>query len=278
MPSTRRGLTTLGAKPMTVRLVQCSSALSRSRLPGLDWALNPYRGCSHGCAYCYAQDVTRFDTSVPWGESVEVKVNLVQRLKKELEKGTKGVYGIGTVTDPYQPLEKKYELTRGALVVLKRHGARASVLSKSDLVLRDIDLLRSWPGVEVGMSISCLDDSLAALIEPRAPSPRKRFDAISRLTCEGVKSYLMIAPLIPSLTDSEENLRALVREAGEASVKSIIWDKFNPKPLATSRLRLRLATKGLKLRDPHTPEEARRIRQILLDECTSQGIELLDAF
>ena len=84
--------TTTGAELVPVRLVQCKSAASPSRLPGLDWALNPYRGCGHSCAYCYAQDVTRFEMSKPWGETVEVKVNFVQRLKRDLERGAHGVY------------------------------------------------------------------------------------------------------------------------------------------------------------------------------------------
>src|SRR5512137_1135841 len=124
---------------MTVRLMECKSAVSPSRLPGLDFALNPYRGCSHRCVYCYAQDVTRFEMGKPWGEEIVVKTNIVAALKKQLEKKSQGVFGIGTVTDPYQPLEKEYELTRGCLSLLRRKGASVSILTKSDLVTRDLD-------------------------------------------------------------------------------------------------------------------------------------------
>jgi DNA repair photolyase len=263
---------------MSVRLVQCRSALSRSRLPGLDWALNPYRGCGHACAYCYAQDVTRFEIGRPWGESIEVKVNIVQRLKRELESRVEGVYGIGTVTDPYQPIEKEYELTRGSLSLLKRSGARISVLTKSDLVLRDADLLRSWDDAEVGMSISCLDDSIARIVEPRAPPPRRRLHALADLSSDGVSTYLMFAPIVPGLGDSDEDLREVVREAKEASVKSIMWDGFNPKPIALTRLNTALLEHGMEPRGAFSCSDTSRIRSVLMKEGSSQGIRVDDAF
>lgn len=263
---------------MSVRLVQCKSARSRSRLPGLDWALNPYRGCEHGCAYCYAQDVTRFETERPWGDRVEVKTNLVQRLKRELEVRADGVHGIGTVTDPYQPLEKKYELTRGSLAVLKRSGARISILTKSDLVLRDIDILRSWPDAEVGMSVSCLSEGITEAIEPHAPSPSRRFRALAELSSEGISVYVMFAPLIRGLCDSDEDIRRVVRAAGEASVKTIMWDKFNPKPMASSRLKNALVEKGIESWTLHSSEDLRRVRSTLASEAESEGITVVEAF
>lgn len=263
---------------MPVELVKCKTAASRSGLPGLDWAVNPYRGCSHACAYCYAQDVTRFHLGRPWGETIEVKTNIVQRLRKELEMGATGVYGVGTVTDPYQSLEGKFELTRGCLSALRSAGAAVSILTKSDLVLRDLDILRGWPGAEVGVSLASLDDNLASLVERGAPSPSKRLDALRRLSEDGVKTYLMAAPIIRGLSDSEDDLRALVRQAGSAKVPVVMWDRFNPKPIATSRLRERLAERDIRPPDLHTREEVSRIRSILGSECRSLKIELLDAF
>jgi DNA repair photolyase len=263
---------------MPVELVQCKTAASQSRLPGLDWAVNPYRGCGHACAYCYAQDVTRFEQSKPWGEVIEVKVNIVQRLKKELVNGAKGVYGVGTVTDPYQSLEKKFELTRGCLAVLRNAGVEASILTKSDLVLRDVDILKGWTDVEVGVSLASLNGDVSSLLEPGAPSPEKRLDALKSLSDEGVRTYLMAAPIVRGLSDSEDDLRALVRRAGHSGVSVVMWDKFNPKPMATSRLRRRLAEKGFGEPGSHSRDEVSRIRSILESECASAKIELLDAF
>src|SRR4030067_905350 len=100
MPSTSAGSTSCGGDPPEIRLRTSSGATTPSRLPGLDRALNPYRGCAHSCAYCYAQDVTRFEMARPWGSVIEVKSNLVQKLKKELERGPKGGYGVGILAAP----------------------------------------------------------------------------------------------------------------------------------------------------------------------------------
>lgn len=263
---------------MPVRLVQCKSAASPSRLPGLDWALNPYRGCSHACAYCYAQDVTRFEMDRPWGETIEAKVNFAPRLKRELKKGVRGVYGLGTVTDPYQPLEKRHEISRGSLELLRRIGAKVSILTKSDLIIRDLDLLKGWEGAEVGISISCLDGEISKLVEPGAPSPERRLQALARLATEGVSVYMMFAPVIPSLGDAEDDIKDIVQKVSSCSVKSIMWDNYNPKPLAGVRLRNALASSGIAPVVPHSVEEARRIGSILRKEGGVRGVKILDAF
>ena len=262
---------------MIARLVQCSSASSPSRLPGLDRALNPYRGCEHSCAYCYAQDVTRFEMTHPWGGCVEVKVNIVSKLKKELERGNKGVYGLGTVTDPYQPLERKRELTRGCLLLLRRAGASVSILTKSDLILRDLDLLSGWDDVEVGVSVGIVDDRLASMIEPLASSPTKRFEVLRSLADSGISTYLMAAPIIRGVSDSTESLSRLVAKAADADARRVIWDIYNPKPLADVRLRKALSAEGIELRR-HSPEEVLRIRSDLLRVARRNGIKLEDAF
>ena len=260
-----------------VRQIECKIASSASGLPGLDRAINPYRGCSHACAYCYAQDVTRFEMSRPWGEVIEVKKNIVSRLRFELAKQAKGVYGLGTVTDPYQPLEKEYCLARGCLELLKRHEASISILSKSDLVLRDLDLLSGWDGAEVGVSIGTVDSDLAAWLEPGAPSPCKRFEALRTLSSAGICTYLMAAPIIPGISDSEDSLQELVARAHESHVRRIMWDKYNPKPVASSRLRRALDAHGFELK-PFSMEQLNNTRSVLARECRRHGIELDDAF
>lgn len=263
---------------MPVVLTECRSALSPSRLPGLDWALNPYRGCGHACAYCYAQDVTKFHLDQPWGETVEVRTNIAPQLRKAARKGIRGVVGVGTVTDPYQPLEKEHALTRGCLGILKGARARVSVLTKSDLVLRDIDLLSSLPGAEVGISIGTADERLARLVETSAPSPSRRFEALKKLTEAGVDTYLMAAPIIRKVWDSEGDVERLVGMAGAAGARRIIWDVFNPKPIASARLRNRLSSASMDLPRPHSPEEVRWLRSLFDHECRDSGIELSDAF
>ena len=124
---------------MEVNEITVKSALSKSSLPGLVYALNPYRGCQHACTYCYAPSVLREKRR--WGEFVDVKMNLPDALAKDLERLPIGIVGIGTVTDAYQPIEKKYALTRKCLEALLEKDWPISIQTKSDLVLRDLDLI-----------------------------------------------------------------------------------------------------------------------------------------
>ena len=263
---------------MEVRQVECKTAASRSALLGLDWAINPYRGCSHACAYCYAQDVTRFEMSRPWGEVVEVKVNIVSRLKGELAKRATGVYGIGTVTDPYQPLEQEYELTRGCLELLKNHGASVSILTKSDLVLRDIDLIAACNEAEVGISVGSANQKVASMVEPGAPSPDRRFSALRGLSAAGISTYLMMAPLIPGISDSQESIASVLEHARDAGVRRVIWDKFNPKPIATSRLKKTLIARGIPFSPATGTDGFGTLRDTVRRECGKVGLDISDAF
>jgi DNA repair photolyase len=264
---------------MRADIVQCRSALSPSRLPGLEWALNPYRGCQHACAYCYAQDVTRFMTDTPWGSRVEAKANIVRLLRRELaRKRYEGVCGVGTVTDPYQPAENEFQLTRGCLSELRKNEVKASILTKSDLVLRDRDVLVGWPGVEVGVTVSCIDDRIASVLEPGAPPPSARMDALSRLAAEGVDVYMMMAPVIPGISDSEELLVRAVDAASAAGICRIMWDGFNPRPMAMERVSKASSLHDLCV-DVSSPWSCRdAVRAILSRECRRRGMNLLDAF
>jgi len=262
---------------MQVRPVECKAAISRSGLPGLDWALNPYRGCAHGCLYCYAQDVTRFELGRPWGQTVEAKSNIASRLRAALRKGVSGVYGVGTVTDPYQPAEEQFRLTRACLIELKDRGASVSVLTKSPLVLRDLDLFSGWKGAEVGMTVSCADDTIARTLEPNAPLPSARFAALSKLSESSVDSYLMAAPIVPGITDSDELLSRLVESTRDAGIRRIIWDGFNPKPTALGRMRAAFPELDLGA-SAQLREKIFLARKTLKRECDACGIELSDAF
>jgi DNA repair photolyase len=261
---------------LELKVVECKTAISPSRLPGLDWAVNPYRGCAHGCLYCYAQDVTRFRMDTRWGTCVEVKVNLPRLLKKELGRKALGVYGIGTVTDPYQPAEERFGLTRACLGTFKEMGANISILTKSPLILRDLDILKGYEKAEVGVSIGIVNEHMAAVLEPGAPSPRRRFELLRELNAAGVRTYLMAAPIIPGVCDLDADLERLVSFAHDASVGSIMWDSFNPRPLAMKRLKECMPQLPISQETPAS--RLFRVRSTLLKECDRWGIRLLDAF
>ena len=158
---------------------ECRTALNRCAIPGMDYCLNPYTGCTHACAYCYASFMKRFcGIEDRWGSFVQVKVNFADRLAGQLRRAKPGRVTIASVTDPYQPVERQYQLTRSCLSLLADSEMSVSILTKSDLVLRDLPLLKSIARVDVGLTITTTDQDAARLLEPGAPSPERRFRAL----------------------------------------------------------------------------------------------------
>lgn len=220
---------------MTVRIHEtaCQSVLNRSRIPGLDYTLNPYTGCLHGCVYCYARFMTRFAKyPAPWGKFCEVKINAPEVLKNQVAKLPPGLISISTVTDPYQFAEKKYSLTRHLLDILSQTEFSVSILTRSGLVLRDLDVLKQFrPGqIEVGFSIALLDDSVRSVLEPGAPSIQKRIDALKEIYGAGIRTWVFLAPLMPVLTtDRLPELLDTIRNAADyllvdtLNIKGAIW-------------------------------------------------------
>ncbi|BCV22540.1 MULTISPECIES: SPL family radical SAM protein [Neomoorella] len=216
----------------------CRSALNRSRIPGLDYCLNPYTGCSHGCIYCYASCMARFSgRREKWGSFVQVKTNFVEVLAAQLRRPKKGKVMLASVTDAYQAIERKYSLTRRCLELLTRSGLEASILTKSDLVLRDVELLKAMPHTEVGFTITTLDDKLAGVLEPGAPSTSRRLAALEKLAGAGIRTWVFVAPVIPGLTDAPEDLTAITKAATRAGAQEVDFDPLNFYPAAVSIIR-----------------------------------------
>ncbi len=192
--------------------IQAKAILSKSRIH--DWALNAYVGCAHNCAYCYARFMRRFTGhSEPWGRFVDVRVNAVELLEKELQKKKKGTVWISGVCDAYQPLERDYRLSGRCLEMLVDHGWPVSVQTKSPLVLRDLDTLRRAADVRVGFSIASLDERVRAVFEPGAPAIAERIEALGKLHDAGVRTFVMVAPLLPGAEGLVERLADRVDEA-----------------------------------------------------------------
>ncbi len=259
--------------------IRVKNLLSRTNLPGLYYSLNPYRGCQHACLYCYSPAVLR--EKRPWGEFVEVKVNALEVLEREVRGKPKRMVGIGTVTDPYQPLEARFRLTRECLRILSEHGFPVCVQTKSDLILRDADLL-SVGNSEVGVTITTMDEEIARILEPRASPPKRRARILEEFSSRGVTTWLFLGPLLPSLTDSEEGIREVVEVA--ASTRSLlIYDKLNLKrgvmerlgnalkELSPESLRILLSPS---LRSKSWKEERERVERI----CREKGVRCEPAF
>lgn len=184
---------------MKTQEVLCKTALSRSTLPGLDYSLNPYRGCMHNCAYCYAPNVLRIPRE-DWGKRIEVKKNIPLVLAKEVKTKKPGVVGISTVTDPYQPLEQRYQLTRFCLEQLLRYDFPAHIQTKSALVTRDIDLLSRFSDVQVMFSIGTFHDAERRLLEPWASPIQDRLAALKKCSEAGLRTAVFFGPVYPTIT------------------------------------------------------------------------------
>ncbi len=211
---------------MKVREVYCTAALSPTRLPGLDYALNPYRGCSIACVYCYSPSVLHEER--PWGRFVDVKRNIPVVLAKELKKAMPGVVGIGTVTDGYQPVERRYRLTRYCLEQLARFEFPVSIQTKSSLVLKDLDLLRRMPDVEVGVTITTMDDRMRRAFEPFSSPSGRRLEALRALNESGVRTWAFVGPILPGAT--ETTLPSLLQAIHAAGTRHVIFDRLRLRP------------------------------------------------
>lgn len=211
---------------MKIKEIECKSVLNKTGFPA-DYCINPYRGCAHACIYCYARFMKRFTGHTePWGSFVDIKINAVEVLKKELSRTKKGSVFLGTVTDIYQPLERKYKLTRGILETLLGYDWPVSLLTKSNLVVRDIDLLKKLSDVEVGLSITTLDAKISCWFEPRASLPRERIGALKKLHSKGIRTYAFLSPMLPGLVNFEKIFSVL-----KGNIDYIMAEELNTSPL-----------------------------------------------
>lgn len=211
---------------MTPQLVEVrvKSVLNRVRGMGFSWSVNPYRGCAHGCPFCYARRTHWFldqDGVAEWSTKVFVKVNAPEVLRAELRRPSwkRELVAVGTATDPYQPAEARYRITRGVLQALLEHRTPVSLVTRSPLVLRDLDLLvelARTAGATVCVSVATLDPQLARRIEPTVALPQHRLRAVAQLARAGIRTGVMLAPVLPGLTDDPQGLEAVHRAASEA--------------------------------------------------------------
>ncbi len=194
--------------------------VAKSKIPGVDYVINPYVGCPHRCMYCYAEYMRKFSGhSEPWGEFLDVKMCDTPLRPTHLfhQKVL-----LSSVTDPYNPFEKKYELTRRLMTQLVACQAYVSILTKSALVLRDIDLLKKLPQCEVALSFSTVDEKVRQQVEPDTSTISEKIEALKMLHQAGIPTAVMAAPLLPGIS----NWKAIV-EATAPYVKHFRFDSLN---------------------------------------------------
>jgi len=186
--------------------IKAKRIFHKTKIPGADWSINYYRGCTHGCIYCYLKFICRWrKQKEKWGEFIDVKINAPELVAKE-SKDKKGTAILCTNGDPYQPIDKKYQLTRKVLQNLNPN-LKLLILTKSDLITRDIDLFTRFKNIELGLTITTLDENVKKVFEPFSPNSHARLEALKKLKHEGFYTYVFVGPILPYLTDLEEIFR-----------------------------------------------------------------------
>ena len=243
---------------MIVREIKCKSILTKCGIEAVDYAINPYVGCGHGCVYCYATFMKRFTGhKETWGTFVDVKVNAAEVLTRQLRRAKRGSITFGSVTDAYQPLEREYGITRACLEALAGCNFPISILTKSALVLRDLDLIERFDDVEVAFTITTLDDEVRRCFEPRSSPVPARLEALRVLADAGVSTWAFCGPLLPFLSDGEVEIDALFGELKRVGVGCVLVDSMNLRGAAWGRVRKTL--------EAHYPDLVEGYRALLTD-------------
>ncbi|MEK6224819.1 MAG: radical SAM protein [Chloroflexota bacterium] len=218
---------------VTYREVEVKSALNAVKGMPFDWSLNPYTGCAHACTYCFSRAYhARYrdrDVGAAFDKNVEIKKNLVEEFRKQLRRRPQGSLAIGTATDPYQPIEGKYRLTRGCLEALVDYPMPTSIVTKGPLVVRDIDVLKKLDektDLTVYFSVPCVDEEVVRKTDPGTAPPRQRLRALRMLREAGLDAAVLCMPVLPGISDSEKSLDAAARAASEAGATA-----FRHRPL-----------------------------------------------
>lgn len=230
---------------ITLKVIQPKSVLNASGMGG--FTLNPYGGCPVGCSYCYVPQMAHKQLEGrKWGTYVDVKEGAPELLERQLaRKREPARIFMSSATDPYQPLEERYRITRRMLEVFKRHPQHSLfILTKQSLVERDADILAQLKRVAVGMSISVMDDRIAKIIEPWAPVTSERLAVIKRLSALRIPTYILWAPAFVPLVMTDKFVRGAVEAISESDARALSLDTLNYRASQPAGLARRLAREG----------------------------------
>lgn len=248
--------------PADYRLEPCRSALNRVAGMPFRWSLNPYMGCAHRCTFCYVRAFERRadrPSDDRYGRSIRVKTNVVDVLRAELSRASwaREVVAIGAATDPYQPAEGRFRLTRGCLEAFADHLSPFSIITRGPLIVRDRDVLQEASRrarVSVSFSVPTLDDTIWRLTEPGTAPPRQRLRALRALADAGIRVGVALAPILPGISDRPELLRDTVRAAREAGAGRLWTELLHLRPGTREHFLETLAAEW--------PDEAERLARL----------------
>jgi DNA repair photolyase len=237
---------------MKIDFREAKNIITKSNIPSIDYVINPYTGCQHGCIYCYAEFMIRFTNHKgdKWGQFLDIKTFDLDKIKPEKYNGKRLL--LSSVTDPYLPLEKKYQNTRKILEKLVNTKAEVSILTKSKLVVRDIDLFKKFENIQVGISISTLDEGFARIVERAASKPLERLEAIEQINKAGIETYTFISPYFPEIT----NYKGIIEKVRSYS-NHFLFENLNFRPHNIPRI--------MKVIKDHYPNLLRNYKEIQKD-------------
>lgn len=283
---------------MKESIVQSKTVLTKSGLPASDYVVNPYSGCAFGCVYCYADFTRRFQghLSDKWGEYVDVRINAAEVFKKEIrslnkkiissnksiwKNGSHPVVLLSSVCDPYQGSEAKYKITRELLKVCIEEDFQGeiSILTKSPLVTRDIDLLKQLNRVNVGMTITSTDDKVSKLFEKDAPPASVRVKTLAKLNLAGLPTYVCVSPLLPHFVAQKERLYKLLKSIKDAGTDFVFIEHINLSGVKMRRLLSEIKDKIEpeiieEILNSQTEEYKRKLEKIVNDIVREVGLEV----
>lgn len=211
-----------------VREIQAKSILGKSGIPAISYSINPYTGCEHACLYCYATFMKEYSRhSEAWGEFVDVKSNLAEILSEEVLKKKVGAVCIGTVADPYQPVEKERRLMRSVIKILKQANFPFSITTKSGLVQRDIDLLRNYPNASISITLTTIDERVRKIFEPKADTVNDRLNCLRELVQAKIDTRVFFGPILPYFSDSAMAIDEIFQAIKATGTRRVLADRMN---------------------------------------------------
>lgn len=269
--------------PTHYSYITCKQAISKTKLPGLTYCLNPYFGCEHGCLYCYAPSVFRDEKiAMNWGGFVKARINIVEILQSQVGSISKGKVGISTVTDPYQPLEAKLQLTRRCIEVLSSKGFPVSIQTKSALVLRDKDIIKP-DRFDIGVTITTLNEEIAKKIQKKSSPPGALVQVIEEFSSKGIETWIFLGPIIPEINDYRDGILEIIKLA-KRTKSTLLYDKLNLKPWVVDSMRsiLQKEVPQFEERFPYLlcrkSEYWLTLRNSIENLCSKEGVNCKPAF
>ena len=271
---------------LKIKEIQAKSIIGSTQVPSADYVINPYTGCQFACMYCFASFMGRFvgETNNNWGNYVYVKTNAVELMKKDIQrlmkKNPHPRVVLSTVTDPYQGVEKKHRLTRGILEVFAENNyqGRVGILTKSPMILDDLELLKTIPNIEVGMSITTTDDKLSRFLEVQAPLASARLRTLKKLNDAGIKTYVFVGPFLPHMKLKPELIDKLFSEIRKAGTTNIKIEYLNLPKHAKPRMNKLLKEESEEIQDIYSSSQLKKYREeiepILRDSLEKYGLKL----